>query len=283
MCETKKTAATMYIFPKTFFTRHHSLADFFSSIRNSQFPSKNRLPLLLLACISSLSLSAQNEARRWAIDVNGGPTFIKCKSDYRDAFGVDNGTAVAFGVEYYIPHSHFSTRFGYKKETVNLIAQDVQAEHNLLSFGGRWYPAPEKWIFQPRMGVNMEVLLAADNTSFTSGTNSITSYAFDASIKSPKVTFAPTAGFDLYLLSSVAFTVDYSYGLGIKSRYEIFDGPSKLSKLITKGHLDHHNLSFGIKVTFPFRFNYNDADNLINFLFQSLYEKAKDKAHKHIY
>lgn len=250
-----------------------------SPISNAEAHNTNRW-LLLPVCLISLSVSAQNETRRWAIDANIGPTIIKNKTGIQDNFGVDNGTVTGFGLEYYIPDSHFSARAGYKSETLNLIAQDVQAEHSQLTLGGRWYPAPEKWMIQPRLGLNMDILLSSDNTSFITHTNGQYSYSYEASIKSPKVVFAPTVGFDLYIFSSVAFTVDYSYNLGLNSKYEVFEGSSNRSQLITKGHLNHHNLNFGIKVTFPLHFNSDDANNLFESLFFSSYERARNKTHR---
>ena len=155
-----------------------------SSISNSKSKITNRILLLFLVNLLYLSISAQNENRRWAIEINGGPTFINSKSNHQDAFGVKNGTNWNLGAEFYLPSSHFSTKLGYKSETINLIGQDVQANQKQLTLGGRWYPAPEKWMIQPRAGVNMDVLLSSDNTSFTSGTDGRNSYAFDASIRS---------------------------------------------------------------------------------------------------
>lgn len=243
----------------------------------------NRFLLFFIINIISLSAFAQNENRRWAIDINGGPTFINNKTNYQDAFGVKNGVNWNLGAEYYIPSSHFSTKLGYKSETINLIGQDVQANQKQLTLGGRWYPAPEKWMIQPRVGVNMDVLLSSDNTSFTSGNDGRNSYAFDASIRSPKVTLSPTVGLDLYIFSSVALTLDYSYSLGINSKYEVYDGSSNKSQFITRGNLNHHNLNFGIKVTLPFHFNSVDASNLIQAIFPISQEKTSNKTYKQEY
>lgn len=253
---------------------NHNFAHYM--ISNAEAHNTNRW-LMLLVCIISLSVNAQNETRRWAIDVNIGPAFINNKTGIHDDLGVDNGTVTGLGLEYYIPDSHFSTHVGYKSEMFNLFAQDIQADHTQLSFGGRWYPAPEKWMIQPRMGVNMDILLSSDNTSSVTHTNGQYSYSYDASIKSPKVVFAPTVGFDLYIFSSVAITFDYSYNFGINSKYEVFEGSSNRSQLITKGNLNHHNLNFGIKVTFPFHFNSDDADHLWEYIFLSSYERARIK------
>lgn len=94
----------------------------------------------------------------------------------------------------------------------------------------------------------------------------------------PRLLFAPTVGFDLYIFSSVALTVDYSYNLGINSKNEVYDGETNRSQLITKGNLNHHNLNFGIKITFPFHFNSDDADTLWESLFLSSYERARSNA-----
>lgn len=268
---------------KSLLIKDTTVITFFVLLSHKKSETRVISQFLLLAFVNLISLSvfAQNETRRWAIDVNIGPTFIKNKTGVHDALGVDNGSVTSLGVEYYIPDSHFSTRMGYKTETLNIIAQDVQAEHTQFTLGGRWYPAPEKWMIQPRAGVNVDFLLSSDNTSFITHTIGQYSYSYDASVRSPKVAFAPTVGFDLYIFSSVAFTVDYSYNLGINSKYEVFEGSSNRSQLITKGNLNHHNLNLGIKVTFPFHFNSDDANNLLESLFLSSYERAITKNQKH--
>lgn len=235
--------------------------------------------IFLFAC--NITISAQNEARRWAINASIGPTFSKNNTGIHDALGVDNGTTTSIGIEYYIPESHFSTRLGYNTETVNIIAQDVQAEHSQLTLGGRWYPAPEKWMIQPRVGMNMAILLSSDNTSFMTHTNGQYSYSYDASVKSPKIALAPTVGFDLYIFSSIALTVDYSYSLGINSKYKVYDGDTDRTQLIARGNLNHHNLNFGIKVTFPFHFNSDDVNHLFQSIFLSSFERARNSNRKY--
>lgn len=229
--------------------------------------------IFFLAFITGISASAQNDIRSWAIDATIGPTIIKSN----DALGVDNGVVLNLGVEYYIPDSHFCAKFGYQSETINLLAQDIQANHSQFALGGRWYPAPEKWMIQPRLGVDMDLLLSSDNTSAVSIISSPYTFSYAASIRSPKVVFVPTAGLDLYIFSSVAFSIDYSYSIGFNSRYKIYKGTSNKSPLISKGNLNHSNLNFGVKVVFPFRFNSDDARGLIQSLFLSSFTSAYNK------
>lgn len=207
---------------------------------------------------------AQNELRRWAVEANIGPTYINKKTHYKDVFGMDNGNVTSFAAEYFVPDSHYSARVEYKKNELNLMGQQVQASFNQVSVGGRWYPCKEEWFVQPYAGLNANVTVASDNGSHVQGWYcGEPYYDFEYDIKSPLVSFSPTVGFDLYVLSSLAFTMNYSYEVGLGSRYKIYDCLDTLAPLVAKGNLNHGSLNFGVKVTFPFRFTDDDGRILL--------------------
>lgn len=225
---------------------------------------RTAIVLVFMLVVAVQDSSAQNEYCRWSVETNIGPTFINNKTPYRDAFGMDNGVATYFGAEYFIPESHFSARLGYKKDELNLLGQEVQAEYSQVSVGGRWYPCKEEWFVQPYAGMNANVTVASDNGSHVQGWYcGEPYYDFEYDIKSPLVSFSPTVGFDLYVLSSLAFTMNYSYEVGLGSRYKIYDCLDTLAPLVAKGNLNHGSLNFGVKVTFPFRFTDDDGRILL--------------------
>lgn len=228
-----------------------------------------KLALLMLLMCPTL-LFAQNEERRWAIDGFIGPTFIKDKTDITDPFGQRNGLAKYFGAEYYIPNTHFSARLGYQSESLYLGKQLIQAEQSTVNISGRYYPLPEHWFFQPHAGLGMNFLVSSDNSKegYESLNGLTTSYTAD--IHSPRVAFTPTIGFDLYLLSSVALFVDYSYNLGINNKYSVSWAQNYTMPQTVTGNLNHHNLNIGLKVTFPFHFTSHDGSTMLQSIIGSL-------------
>lgn len=222
-------------------------------------------------------VSAQNENRRWAFEGQIGPTFIPNKSGVRDVFGVDNGVNSYVGVEYFIPWTHFSTRVGYKKDELNLAGQLVQAEYSQVSLGGRWYPGKEEWFVQPHVGLGVNVKTSDDSTSHISGFINGLAFDYSSTIKSPAISFSPSVGFDFYVLTSLAFTMNYSYDVGLCSRYKIHDSLDPSAPLVAKGNLNHGTLNFGVKLTFPFHFTDIDGRNLFISMFESFLTSRRYK------
>lgn len=235
--------------------------------------------IILLALFLSLicqMTNAQNETRRWAFEGQIGPTFIKNKSGVHDIFGVDNGVSNYVGVEYFIPWTHFSARLGYKNNELNMAGQLVQAEYSEVSLGGRWYPGNEEWFVQPHVGLNVNVKTTDDSTSHITGFMNGLGFDYASKINTPAVSFSPTIGLDIYALSSVAFTLSYSYQLGIGSRYKIYDNLSSSPETpIAKGTLNHHSINFGVKVTLPFRFTNDDGRCLLLSAFETIISRHR--------
>lgn len=232
---------------------------------------------LALSLLPSL-LYAQNETRRWAIEGNIGPTFIKNKTQLKDEFNVDNGFKSYLGVEYYIPESHFSARLGYQSETLNLATQSVQADQQTINISGRWYPAPEKWIIQPYLGLGANILIGNNNTNEAIENSQNDVKTFKANINSPFIAFTPSAGFDIYILSSVALYANYSYNLGINGKYDLdYSATNNMAMEHVSGSLNHHNLSFGLKITFPFHLTTEDGETIFTSIFGSLWESNNSK------
>ncbi len=225
---------------------------------------------VILAAIMLPSFSfAQDEDRRWALEGNIGPTFIKDKTNISGP-GAKNGHATYFGAEYYIPDTHFSARVGYQSESLFLGTDLITAEQNTVNLGGKWYPGAAYWKVQPHLGLSTHILVSQDNS--VEGWQGIngeqTSYVAD--IHSPRFALSPSLGVDLYFLTSVALTADFSYSIGINGRYD-FDYSNNNNKPIhVHGNLNHANLQLGLKITFPFRFTRADGSSLPDGLFELL-------------
>lgn len=231
---------------------------------------KQVIILLLAFAMMPLTTVAQGKERRWAIEGSIGPTFIKDKTHIDDPFGTKNGTATYVGAEYYIPNTHFSARLGYMNESLYLGKQLVTAEQSTLNLGGRYYPLPEHIFFQPYAGLGANILLSEDNSSTGYAAMSGLTTTYSANIHSPHLAFTPTVGFDLYILSSLALSVNYSYNLGFGNRYDIGYSIDGCDPEMVKGHLNHHNLNIGLKITFPFHFTSRDGVTMLQSILSSI-------------
>lgn len=233
---------------------------------------KGFFPTLILVTLAIFpsKANAQNKERKWAIDGNLGFTFIKDKTGVSDNVGQEAGRSTYLGAEYFIPHTHFSVRAGYQSETLRLGSQLITADHQTINIGGRWYPAPERWAIQPHAGLGMNILLSDDNSTEGAEWGMGRKVTYQADINSPRVALTPSVGLDIYLLSSLALYVDYSYNLGFNNRYDITYSVNDRTPTSVSGHLNHHNLQIGLKLTFPFRFTSDDFHSLLNSIFMSL-------------
>lgn len=227
--------------------------------------------IILTTSFLSSAVFAQNEERRWAVEGNIGPTFIRNKTDIHEIFGQDNGFSKYFGMEYYIPSSHFSIRLGYQSETLNLGSQIISTDQQTIVSGGRWYPAPERWAIQPHIGLSTNILVANDNTSTGYFQNMYGETKFSANISSPRISFTPSIGADLYIISSVALYIDYSYNIGINNRYNITYAMNNGENSYVHGCLNHHNLQIGLKVSFPFHFTSKDGNTILESILTTIF------------
>lgn len=92
----------------------------------SFFASPALLLILLLA--SPSATVAQNEERKWAIELSLGPTFIKDKTTLSGQSGTESGLAKYLGFEYFLfQQTHFSVRAGLQAETLYLGSQLITA------------------------------------------------------------------------------------------------------------------------------------------------------------
>ncbi|MGM9714387.1 MAG: outer membrane beta-barrel protein [Prevotella sp.] len=226
--------------------------------------------LLIVMAILPAEANGQNEERRWAIDGNLGFTFIKDKTGVSDNMGQEAGRSTYLGAEYFIPHTHFSVRAGYQSETLRLGSQLITADQQTINIGGRWYPAPERWAIQPHAGIGANILLSDDNSTEGAEWGMGHKVTYQADINSPRVALTPSVGLDIYLFSSLALYVDYTYNLGFNNAYDITYSVNDRTPTRVHGNLNHHNVQIGLKLTFPFRFTSDDMGSLLKSILMSL-------------
>jgi hypothetical protein len=96
-------------------------------------------------------------------------------------------------------------------------------------------------------------------------------YTGTQSSVNPRLSFVPGVGVELYLFSSVAFTAEYRFNLGIASHtaVETVWNDGRTYALQDRGM--HHAVSLGVKVSFPFSFTSDDGTNLLYILSELLF------------
>jgi hypothetical protein len=89
----------------------------------------------------------------------------------------------------------------------------------------------------------------------------------------PRLSFVPGAGLEIYLLSSVAFTVEYGFHMGLASRTDVTVERDGRPPQVMRDSGMFHSLSMGAKVTFPFSFTSGDGANLLYLLTELLFDR----------
>lgn len=229
---------------------------------------------LLLVPLEAPAQDADSE-RRWALDGALGPVKLTNLHTMGQSINsslpsVKTGLMTSLHAEYFILASHFSLTAGYEKEELNYQGQDLSANLQQAMLGGRWYPAPKEWMVQPYIGLDAFCNLGSTRQTITmnsSATPVSKAYERTGIIRLPRFSMAPVVGVDLYILSSVALQVTYSYRMGINSHADIRSRYTDSSATsLSHGSIHRHALAFGLKFTFPFSFTIKDADNLLNLL-----------------
>ena len=219
--------------------------------------------ICLFAVLSVISaVYAQDKRRQWAIDTNIGFTFFNIKQNPIDHLSSKHGKVTYLGAEYYIPDTHFSLRLGYQNEKIKIIRDMVAPIQESVSAGGRWYPAPYEWRIQPYLGANTNVYFSGNQNSKWWNQNKGITTEYNCSVKAPVISLAPSVGIDLYIFSSIALYINYSYNIGVGSKYDINYSRNNQEPTRITGNINHQNLQLGIKINFPFIWSEEDSEGL---------------------
>jgi len=220
----------------------------------------------VLFCIIAICLPAALKGqgrdvmdKRWALHYSVGvkplikPVLTRHPPQYSSG---NSGSAFAVTGEYYMP-DQWNMLAGYYRTNV----QNGYGLRSMegLRLGAKKYFLPAHIIFQPYVAGMAEL----------NWSNHAERFIFDASESytvNPRLSLIPGAGFELYLFSSVALTAEYDFNIGISSHSSYHEGSSFLVQ--DKGLF--HSASVGMKWTFPSTFTWDDADNLVYILTESL-------------
>ena len=238
--------------------------------------------LMLMTCTW---VSAQNDTpRRWALDAHAGG--VKPIPSHTDGVGISSlssigipdshsGLLTKLHAEYYIPFSPFSVKGGYEHEEMGLLGGDAYADVNQLMLGGRYYPAPAKWVIQPYAGLDTYYNIGEKTKRIdmaASSSDHHMDYTRKGIIRMPAFSAAPVVGVDIYIFTCIAIQMEYGFRMGIGPKTEI-DSKYNSNPTVfhTTTHYHRHTFTVGLKLSFPFRWTRADGDNLIEGLFDCLF------------
>ena len=227
------------------------------------------------------TLSAANDeessSRRWAViagmNLSCPTTAVNEQSDqYADkaaSFGSAEGNVM---VEYYLRNPHFSVVGGYNAETMEWYGSDVDVTMHNIALGARYYPLSTACVIQPYAALITYTNVGQSNDRSTmSSTGGGYSYERRYEISSPRVSVAPTVGFDCYIFSSLALEFQYGFPLAIDGKTNVsttYGGQQTAYRMRSDMH--RHNIQIGVKATFPLRFTTEDGNSLFRMIYMAL-------------
>lgn len=239
------------------------------------------LSAIALFAGNAATLSAANDeepsSRRWAViagmNLSCPTTAVNEQSgQYADkaaSFGSAEGNVM---VEYYLRNPHFSVVGGYNAETMEWYGSDVDVTMHNIALGARYYPLSTACVIQPYAALMTYTNVGQSNDRSTmSSSGGGYSYERRYEISSPRVSVAPTVGFDCYIFSSLALELQYGFPLAINGKTNVsttYGGQQTAYRMRSDMH--RHNIQIGVKATFPLRFTTEDGNSLFRMIYMAL-------------
>lgn len=239
------------------------------------------LSAITLFAGNAATLSAANDeessSRRWAViagmNLSCPTTAVNEQSgQYADkaaSFGSAEGNVM---VEYYLRNPHFSVVGGYNAETMEWYGSDVDVTMHNIALGARYYPLSTACVIQPYAALMTYTNVGQSNDRGTmSSSGGGYSYERRYEISSPRVSVAPTVGFDCYIFSFLALEFQYGFPLAIDGKTNVsttYGGQQTAYRMRSDMH--RHNIQIGVKATFPLRFTTEDGNSLFRMIYMAL-------------
>lgn len=239
------------------------------------------LSAIALFAGNAATLSAANDEEssspRWA--VIAGMNLSCPTTAVNEQSGQYAGKAASFGsaegnvmVEYYLRNPHFSVVGGYNAETMEWYGSDVDVTMHNIALGARYYPLSTACVIQPYAALMTYTNVGQSNERSTmSSTGGGYSYERRYEISSPRVSVAPTVGFDCYIFSFLALEFQYGFPLAIDGKTNVsttYGGQQTAYRMRSDMH--RHNIQIGVKATFPLRFTTEDGNSLFRMIYMAL-------------
>ena len=239
------------------------------------------LSAITLFAGNAATLSAANDeepsSRRWAViagmNLSCPTTAVNEQSDqYTDKAALFGSAPGNVMVEYYLRNPHFSVVGGYNAETMEWYGSDVNVTMHNIALGARYYPLSTACVIQPYAALMTYTNVGMSNERSTmSSTGGGYSYERRYEISSPRVSVAPTVGFDCYIFSSLALELQYGFPLAIDGKTNVsttYGGQQTAYRMRSDMH--RHNIQIGVKATFPLRFTTEDGNSLFRMIYMAL-------------
>lgn len=239
------------------------------------------LSAIALFAGNAATLSAANDeessSRRWAViagmNLSCPTTAVNEQSgQYADKAASVGSAEGNVMVEYYLRNPHFSVVGGYNAETMEWFGSDVDVTMHNIALGARYYPLSTACVIQPYAALMTYTNVGQSNERSTmSSTGGGYSYERRYEISSPRVSVAPTVGFDCYIFSSLALEFQYGFPLAIDGKTNVsttYGGQQTAYRMRSDMH--RHNIQIGVKATFPLRFTTEDGNSLFRMIYMAL-------------
>ena len=228
--------------------------------------------------IPSYADDGYDSTRRWAVVAGmniSSPTVSnhdapQGTSDKASSFSSPEASVM---LEYWLANRHFSIIGGYNAETLEWYGSDVSATMRNIALGARYYPLSTACAIQPYAALmtytNVGTSKEKSRMGFTADNG--VSYERDYTIDYPRLSVAPSIGFDCYILSSLALEFQYGFPLAIdgKTRINSIYGTEQTAYPM-RSDMHRHNFQIGLKATFPFHFTTKDGNSLFDLIYMAL-------------
>lgn len=236
-----------------------------------------RILIAALLCMTALHGSAQDDIRdlerRWAVNFQGNFSWQTITRNETGDSPKTLGAGWRLTMEYYLPHSQFSITGGYDKEELGMFMSDITTELHQLALGGRYYMLKPQSFIQPYVGAEAFTHFGATRSSGLNERHQklgpkelVWTQQYD--IRNPRFSFAPVVGADIYFFSCIAFEIQYGFRMGTGSHFRVrTERPVGGNVFMTESKGMRHNLTMGVKVTFPFLFTQSDGNSLWEWIF----------------
>ncbi|MDR2042516.1 MAG: hypothetical protein LBP98_09435 [Tannerella sp.] len=237
------------------------------------FPFPLRGWLIVLLTLPAAGLRGQENDRRWALRWSADPLDKPVLTQRSPGASTGNGSsAFALTGEYYL-RDNLSVQTGYFRTDVSYgnAVRRMEGAHA----GARRYFLHPGFVIRPYLSAAVELNWGEHTQHRTFGGSEgggRQSYTGGQHTVNPRVSFVPGAGLEFYLLSSVAFTVEYGFHAGLASHTEVNVAYDGRPPLVMRDRGMYHSLSIGVKLDFPFSFTSDDGMSLLNLLMGLLFD-----------
>ena len=224
--------------------------------------------LLLVICLLVIfdRVNAQEEKKKkWSVTLFTGfsrlqdPQTVPYKGNIVTTYDSDESyclpAPIGFDVEFYIPHKPFSIKASVF-DTEMIDGDDYMSTTTMLNIGcgGRYRPAPQKWLLQPYVGFDAGFNVGKRKIDIKrEGTCDNLSFHDAGSYSLPWLSLGPVVGCDFFITHSIAMQLElgYRFGIGGKTSYTT-DYEGRLYS--SEGNMNRVYFSMGYKIVFPWQY-----------------------------